>query len=343
MQINNCIVHATNNPHYSSPVVVQYSPAATLPFSTSPANPYCGSCSLVFNVSVDVGGIAVSSSNNLPAIGNTLGGTLSFSASSGVVYTNHAIGNSITLPSPHSVNVPSLIAFIGSSTGSVITANVLDGGWDGTGGASQATDDAIVTEGLFVNGIISNNTMRNVYDCGYENAGLVQGTKIFGNQISGHVGNCAFGGWYWSSLLNNEFYSNVFSPLVGQTGGGQYYAAFFSYQTGTQAGWMPPDWDPSSPLYFQGNSFHDNIYSKPANPNPYSYDVYINIAGPLSVPFYGGGNTFTNNNFSYLTSGFDFIEVYGIGPVTDGGGNVCNVLFMPYGAPQPFVCHAPHW
>jgi hypothetical protein len=222
----------------------------------------------------------------------------------------------------------------GSSRGTLIAGNTMDGSF--TGGAWHlAADDGVLLSDE-TEPIVQDNAIANVYDTGIEWAGLLNAAKIRRNTIS-HTGYTGIGGWYWASLLNSEIVANDISGVP---------TMFYLQHTNVL---RPID----TGIYFMNNRFEGNmlhatdagqmsIWARVYDYLGYNFSaVANNPAERAATPadFYLSGNVFINNNFGYTAIGPWFGYGSGTpvpGEIVDGGGNICKRYL---GWPAPITCH----
>lgn len=312
--LKNCNVNVVNGANMS-----------TAPIQVS-GSTSTGSNSWIQNnrVSGTSGGINIVDSGNSEVVGNVIGGPITVIGGNQYVIINNTLTNH---PIPNSLT-PAMINFIKPSNQSFIGWNSIDGGWDGNG--VWATDGGIIVEG-WSNGVIYQNTVRNVAGCGTEVVGSVIGSSFLNNSYVGKIGTGALCGWYWLSMIGNEFGGNIVNSLPTSLGSG---VNLFNFRWTGGNYIPPPDGNTNGPWSFTSNYFHDNVNQ---NPVPYVYGMYIDLSAVPYGKFTAYGNTFTNNNFGHPYTGFDFAVYLPYGSAIDGGGNVCN--FEWQGGMAPFVCH----
>ncbi len=269
--------------------------------------------------------ILINDTTNVSLTQNKINAPYQQNFSSGAV-----IKNNVFIAPQADVQWPSALITFNYGSGNKALNNIIDGNASGNNGA----DDGILTVDES-NDTISNNTIKNVWDCGIETLGLVENSTFSNNTIT-HAPVCGIGGWYWNSLKNNIFSNNVIDDSNLMFDFSRTYGLRPERE---EAGHIVPA---DTTLYFSDNTFTGNVFLHPRiTGTQFVYSSYFNIN---SVGVYNilpgeqvidetnmilDNNIFKNNNFGDGIAPLFWPLSLG---VIDGGGNECgSVLSLePY-------------
>jgi hypothetical protein len=172
-------------------------------------------------------------------------------------------------------------------------------------------DDGIVVEGTNVQGLnVSYNRISNVFDCGIEFLGWINGATVTNNTVTNasQFGVCAYYGAGSTAPL--QITGSTFTGNSNTGGGGALgFAPLYGNSADTQ---------------FINNTISNNTGSPP-------WDLFGGAAGSPGFET-ALGNTIANNNFG-SSAWVIFVPATGY---TDGGGNTCGTT---YPNPGPITCH----
>ncbi|HEV2339853.1 MAG TPA: right-handed parallel beta-helix repeat-containing protein [Patescibacteria group bacterium] len=284
----------------------------------------------------------ISNSQNGIINNNTINGEESFIRSSNnIQITNNQYHAGLSVYHTDNSTIDSNVFKLRNNTGMVgigeyievewgsnntISNNAMDGGWDGVArGYSKDTgfDDGIVW-GSEAGDSVINNTISNIYDCGIENIGVIQNSVISGNKIT-TAGTCGIGGWYWSSLLNNNIKNNT----VDQAPEMFAFTRIYGLQSTEQY------------VYFENNTFDSNIFTNQRNGETQaSNGGFINLGLSPSSSITPSQTKYDNNIFENNNFGVSVFSPF-INPpslAVDKGNNICKPLISP---DTPLNCITP--
>jgi parallel beta-helix repeat protein len=304
----------------------------------------------------------ISNASNLSLTGDTLGNTASFVTYSNLSQVSNAsvtgntfngalqmfystkstVSNNIFLNPDSTDEEPYLLGFLFGS-GNEAIGNQINGtqaGW------FKGVDDGIILQDESGD-TISNNVIKNNWDCGIEFTGNIKNTLITNNTISVYD-TAAIGGWYYMSMTGSTISNNTANSLTGQV-----MLLFFRSYGLRAAGYDPLGTFPADTgVYFQNNIFSGNVANNLASPGTgleTVMELYNYLAYTTAQPQGGGtpiannqfhisNNTFTGNNFGAGVNGPFFDPPASPTPlpadyVVDGGGNTCAA-----GTGTPVTC-----
>ncbi len=217
----------------------------------------------------------------------------------------------------------------------VITGNVLDGSWSGSGNLfASGMEDGIAIIGPTQRFEIMGNSTVNNWNAGLELVNAHSFTNIHNNSFSRFGMSCLLIDWNISfntfayannTCDNSNLNASLFLPN---------YPMFVLSEADTFL--------PISTIYWKNVTFTGNTY-KSAYRGINLTDVYFDLVNNL---FHGainisGNNNWTNNTFISVDGKPHMVRVIPEGLVTDGGGNKCNwiwdVSFNP-GPTYPITC-----
>lgn len=198
--------------------------------------------------------------------------------------------------------------------------NILDGSNDGVikypiDQNYGADDGIIITEEK--NDVISNNTISNIWDCGFESENLIENIQITNNSII-NAGFCGIGGWYGNGLKDSVISGNTVDRAP---------ALFYFFR----ASGVSQDFGKTSPddinVYFQNNQFTNNKLTNPKRLSTNTNASAYFFMGPAPNHSTQDSNLqLSNNKFSGNDFG-TFLLAPSLSPasmIVDGGGNVCS-------------------
>lgn len=160
---------------------------------------------------------------------------------------------------------------------------------------------------------ISYNTISNVFDCGIEFVGLINGATVANNVIT-NAGNYAVGAFWGDGSIPLQITGSTFTG--NSANGSGYHWGLFGF-------------GPTQQSLQSGSQFTDNTISNNTAPGS-NTDAF---GGPATMFGTTSGNTLANNNLG----GSAYIYFYPSTGYADGGGNVCGFL-IPGPNGNPITC-----
>lgn len=202
-----------------------------------------------------------------------------------------------------------------SGSNNTIENNIIDGSSDGIfrQQGNVGADDGILLAGGEKDVNIIGNTIKNIWDCGIENIGPIEGAQINKNKIN-NAGVCGIGGWYWNSWLKSTIDSNIIEDTP---------TMFYFYRANSlldeQNGLSEQN------VFFKDNTFSNNIFLRPRiSPGKSLTSASIDFNNmPVEIPSSAvklGNNIFKNNDFGQTIVSPMIIPS---SIVVDQGGNKC--------------------
>ncbi len=293
-------------------------PGGTAPvqISNSGSGP-TGNFSYIQRLTVLGGGLMVNNSGGLTIAYNSFSNGVNILG--GSQYS--IIFNNITIAPDSQTLAPGGVYFGQPTKESIIWGNRIDGGWNGQP-QWKGTDGGVIIQG-FSDGWIGYNQIKNVLGCGTESVGLLERSTIIGNTYSGNIGTGALCGWYWSSLKNNEI---AFNRLAADPTALSAAPPLLNYRW-TSSAYIPSP-DPTaakSQIFWSNNNIHDNVATRNG---AYTYDLYVDLSMAPPQSLTAVNNRMANNNLGRPSTGFNFGVLTPAKAFVDGGGNVCQLIWM---------------
>lgn len=244
--------------------------------------------------------------------------------------SNTISNNTMTSPTEKTIYCPALI-LSDQSKHSRIFGNSLDGSSAGEFVLWEGVDDGVVI-GDGDDEWVTDNVMKNFFDCGIEFTGKILNSVIRNNQIK-NTGYCGIGGWYWFGMRGSVISDNAVD------GAPALFKFFRIFGLRAAASDQYKNIAADETVWFQDNTFIGNRFVNPkgdsAEGSSIQLSANMNYMGSLSsmpgerMPGPGdyklGNNVFKNNDFGHQLFGPNFGDSpLAPGQVIDGGGNICR-------------------
>ncbi len=271
-----------------------------------------------------------------------------FNAMWGQMHASYTVidGNTFNCPARPTSLCMGLVLSVYGGNHNTYSHNVLEGK-SVAGQKKGGTDDGMLLEDES-NATVTDNDFRNNGDAGVESLGMLKDSVIARNRVSGVCSN-GFGGWFYASLLNNEFSDNTVTGCQRLFN----YSRIFGLRPMLNG--VPKD----DAVYFANNRFLRNRIVDQATPERSSamrmfvyasgmvlrdkdvadthHDMYVGLEGHRAdyqgretapTRFVLTNNLFQDNDFGSSPHPLEFgMEkpgaVFTPGLIVDGGGNRC--------------------
>ncbi len=225
----------------------------------------------------------------------------------------------------NNLDAPAAVILSKFGNKNIIRNNSIDGNAKGIYTDRNGADDGVVLNDE-QNSVVSNNDIKNIWDCGIETIGTIQKNTMQNNIIK-NAGYCGIGGWYWSNWIGNIVSNNTFDNVPKL------------FQFTRQYGLRPKGFNRDTPplpadfgIYFKDNVFTNNKIINPRIPEEgrklssvfsIQWEVAVNEGEvmPTAKKFFVSNNVFKNNDFSRELTAPIFYPQSGF---VDGGNNICN-------------------
>ncbi len=266
--------------------------------------------------------IGFNNSENIFFINNLVYGQYTQNFTSG----SKILNNVFIFPSNYDRTTSSLITTTHGSNNQV-SGNNIDGGSDGVykndSNENIGADDGIIVADE-IDSIVSENEIKDVWDCGIETVHRVENI-IFKNNHTSNNGICGIGGWYWSDLIGNTFEGNTIEDtklafLFNRSGGLLPEMESFGHVLPAR-----------KKAYFKDNLFKKNVFREPRDVRPAAlFEIRSQESEdggyPGGKPLFEediiyGGNIFIDNDFGLIS---EAPRVYPEDLVSIDQGNTCG-------------------